>query len=45
MNNKLLSGILLVGIATTGFAGYSSANNLEDESTTNVFEELKDGFE
>jgi len=27
MNNKLLSGILVVGIAATGFAGYSSADD------------------
>jgi hypothetical protein len=26
MNNKILSAVLVVGIATTGFAGISAAN-------------------
>ena len=32
MNNKILSLVLLAGIATTGFAGISSANNSQINS-------------
>jgi len=32
MNNKILSVVLVVGIATTGFAGISAANNTTNSS-------------
>ena len=45
MNNKLLSSVLILGIAATGFAGISSANESNSGATTEVRTEMKALFE
>ena len=49
MNNKLLSVVLVLGIASTGFAAISSANDSTSGSVTTqmhqLFEKIKSGTE
>lgn len=42
MNNKLLTGILIIGIASTGFAGISSANEAWTVSWTENYTNLSE---
>lgn len=41
MNNKLVSAILIAWIASTGFAGISSANNIENNEVSTYNFEMK----
>ena len=45
MNNKLLSGVLVLGIAATGFAGVSSANESNSGATTEQKTEMRELFQ
>lgn len=46
MNNKLLTVVLVAGIATTGFAGISAANEgLLGENIENKVDSIESSFE
>ena len=45
MNNKLLSGVLVLGIAATGFAGLTSADDTTSGTGTKNNSEVRELFE